>query len=265
MTAIEAFFFGLLQGLTEFLPVSSSAHLKLAKIFFGIQSSEKDVFFDLLCHLGTLFALLFIFRQEIQSILFCNRRKLLHLFAATIPLIPFYFLLKPLRQFASDPHFLGICLLITALILWIGDKIRFSKSPVSSKKKEWSDLLWIGTSQSFALIPGISRSGSTISCAKILGWTPKEAVSFSFLLSIPTIIGGNLLELVKLKDTSLPTLPSLSCCLIGFSTAFFFGLLIGSIAIPFLEKGNLRPFAWYCAAIGLFATLYLNFNFLENL
>ena len=123
MSLIEAFIFGLLQGLTEFLPVSSSAHVKLAKLFFNIESSESSVLFDLVCHLGTLAALLFFLREEIVRIFRSDRRKLLLLFLATLPLIPCYFLLKPLRDFASHPQFLGICLMLTAVILFCGQKL----------------------------------------------------------------------------------------------------------------------------------------------
>src|ERR1700733_3432852 len=113
MSLIEAFIFGLLQGLTEFLPVSSSAHLKLAKLFFNIENTEAQIVFDLICHLGTLIALLYFLRKEILTIVRHDRRKLLFLFLAILPLIPCYFLLKPVREFASQPHFLGPCLVLT--------------------------------------------------------------------------------------------------------------------------------------------------------
>ena len=106
MSLLHAFLFGLLQGLTEFLPVSSSAHLKLAKLLFGIESSETQVIFDLMCHLGTLAAVLYFFRREIYSLFTAERKKLLLLIIATVPLVPFYFLLKPLRDFASAPQYL---------------------------------------------------------------------------------------------------------------------------------------------------------------
>ena len=197
MSLIEAFIFGLLQGLTEFLPVSSSAHIKLAKLFFNIESSESSVLFDLICHVGTLIALLFFLREEIGRIFRTDRRKLLLLFLATLPLVPCYFLLKPVRDFASHPQFLGLCLMLTAAILFFGQKWRPARKQTSNLKREVSDVLWIGAMQSAALIPGISRSASTISCAQVLGWEAKDAVRFSFLLSIPTIIGGNCVELLK--------------------------------------------------------------------
>ena len=254
MSLIEAFIFGLMQGLTEFLPISSSAHVKLAKILFNTESSESQILFDLVCHLGTLIAFLFFLRQEILQIFHRDRRKLLFLFLATLPLIPCYFLLKPLRDIASHPHYLGLCLIFTSLILFLGQKWRVRK------KRSWAkEVLWIGAMQSAALIPGISRSASTISCAKILGWEPKEAVRFSFLLSIPTIIGGNCLELLKIYHHETHAVISLPACIVGLTTSFAIGFLVIRFALSYLEKGNLKPFAWYCLVFGTLVTVYLNF------
>lgn len=258
MSLIEAFIFGLLQGLTEFLPISSSAHVKLAKLFFQVESSESQVIFDLVCHLGTLFALLIYLRQEILQILRFERQKLRLLFLAMLPLIPCYFLLKPLRDFASEPRFLGICLMGTAFILFLGQKWKIRKEDATGKGSA-RDALWIGAMQSAALIPGISRSASTISCAKILGWGPREAVRFSFLLSIPTIIGGNGLELLKIYlSQEHPAPVSLPACFMGLCASFIFGFLIIRFALSFLEKGNLKPFAWYCLCFGAVVTVLMN-------
>lgn len=260
MSLIEAFLFGLLQGLTEFFPVSSSAHLKLAKLFFHLEKSESQVVFDLVCHLGTLFALLHFLRKEIFQIFYTDRRKLFLLFAATLPLIPCYFLLKPLRDIASEPQFLGPCLICTAFILFLGQKIRLQRTSALGGKREIRDVLMIGMMQSAALIPGISRSASTISCAKVLGWEPREAVRFSFLLSIPTIIGGNCLELLKIYLSQEALEPiSLPACGVGFFASLGFGLLVVRFALSYLERGNLRPFAWYCLLFGITAAIYINF------
>lgn len=260
MSLIEAFIFGFLQGITEFLPVSSSAHLKLAKLFFGVEGSEGQVVFDLVCHLGTLAAVIYYLKKEIIEVIHHQRYKLVLLFIALLPLIPGYFLLKPVRDFASQPSLLGICLMITGTILFIGNKVRIPRSLPTTLKREIGDVLWIGAMQSTALIPGISRSASTISCAKALGWTAKEAVRFSFLLSIPTIIGGNCLELLKIS-LAHEKLPHISPTV--YATGFLTSLLIGCIAVRFaiqvLEKGNLKPFAWYCFGLGATVTIYLNF------
>ncbi len=260
MSLLEAFIFGLLQGLTEFLPISSSAHVKLAKLIFNIESSESQVIFDLVCHLGTLFALLIFLREEIGLILRRDRQKLFLLLIAMLPLIPCYFLLKPLRDFASQPQCLGVCLIGTALILFIGQRWKIHRTHEVALKRHIKDALWIGAMQSAALIPGISRSASTISCAKVLGWEAQKAVRFSFLLSIPTIIGGNCLELFKiyLSHESLHPV-SIPACAVGCVTSFIFGFLIIRFALSYLERGNLKPFAWYCLSIGIIVTLLLNF------
>lgn len=257
MSLIEAFIFGLLQGLTEFLPVSSSAHLKLAKLLCDVEISAHQVVFDLVCHLGTLLALLYFLRQEIVHLFRSNRRKLLLLFLATLPLIPCYFLLKPLRDAASQPQYLGICLILTALILFSGRTLNRRRKMPAHPKNQVRDVLWIGAMQSAALIPGISRSASTLSCATALGWEPREAVRFSFLLSIPTVIGGNCLELLKIYLSHEPLDQiSLPACTVGLLTALIVGLFVVRLALSYLEKGNAKPFAWYCLFLGGAVTLY---------
>lgn len=261
MSLLQAFIFGLLQGVTEFLPVSSSAHLKLAKTFFNVDPSESQVIFDLVCHLGTLIALLFFLKDDLFRIFRRDRRQVLLLFVATLPLIPCYFFLKPLRDLASNPQFLGLCLMVTALILYTGQRWKLTRNASPNLRKQMNDVLWIGALQSAALIPGISRSASTISCATVLGWDAKDAVRFSFLLSIPTIIGGNCLELLKLYIShEIPSGVSMPACAIGLITSFIVGFIVIRFALSFLEKGNFKPFAWYCFSLGVFATIYLNWE-----
>jgi len=245
MSWIHALIIGILQGLTEFFPVSSSAHLKLARMIFGI---ESGVLFDLACHLGTLGAALYFLRRDILAL---DRKKIGSLVLATLPLVPAYFLLKSFRVWAAQPQFLGVCFLLTAGLLFLGHSIRLARV------KKSSDALWIGVMQTAALIPGISRSGSTISAAQMLGWDPKEAVRFSFLLSIPTILGGNCIELLKLLfSESEPLTVSFASCLIGFLSSLGVGLIMIKVAIGQLEKGNLKPFAFYCLMMGLLICSY---------
>lgn len=268
MSLFEAFIFGILQGITEFLPISSSAHLKFAKLCMGVPSSEEQVFFDLICHLGTLTALLFYLKKEVSSLFRRNRQKLFFILVATVPLVPCYLLLKPLRDLASHPQFLGLCLIVTAAILWTGQNYRVKRpqlQPVDPAQTpnintmRLGDVLWIGFAQSAALIPGISRSASTISCARSLGWSAKDAVRFSFLLCIPTIIAGNCLELLKIYISGPQSLAlSIPSCTVGFFASLIFGALSIRWAIPFLEKGNLKAFSYYCFCLGIGITLYVN-------
>jgi undecaprenyl-diphosphatase len=257
MSWVQAVILGFLQGVTEFFPVSSSAHLKMARLLFGIENAEGQVLFDLSCHLGTLIAVLLFLKNEIIELFRSERKKLALLCIALFPLIPSYFLLKPLRDFVSRPEYLGICLMATSGILFLGHKYRLRREKNDSMKRQVSDALWIGALQSTALIPGISRSASTISTARFLGWDAPKAVRFSFLLSIPTIVGGNGLELVKmaLSSPTGSTVPYSLCCL-GFFSSCIAGVFVIRRAVSFLERGKLKPFAWYCLIIGSFAYMW---------
>lgn len=256
MSFLESILLGIVQGFTEFLPVSSSAHLKIAKFFLKVQESDMSVLLDLSCHLGTLMALMLFLRRDILDIL-KNKRQMLLFFLALVPLIPCYFLLKPLRDLASSREFLGPCLMGTGLILLAGQSLRMSRSEVKGTTPKIQDVLMIGTLQSAALIPGISRSAATISCARVLGWGAREAVRFSFLLSIPTVIGGNLIELLKATSFSHQKvdLPILSL-FAAFGASFLVGFFVVKKAVQYLEKGNLKPFAWYAFGLGTLVTLY---------
>ena len=250
MSQLIALILGLVQGLTEFFPISSSAHLKLAKML--MHASDIPVMFDLMCHLGSLGALVWFFRADIKRLIIFDRKGLSYFFIALLPLIPLYFLLGPARKFASQPELLGLFLMLTGGILLLGGRIR-----IQCKSSLLRDVLLIGTMQSAALIPGISRSASTISCAQVLGWEPKDAVRFSFLLAIPTILGGNLIEARSLwKQGQIGEVFNLEC-FIGFATAFFVGMLVIRFAIKWLEQGKLKLFAWYCLLVGLIANIYM--------
>lgn len=250
MSYLHAILLGLIQGITEFLPVSSSAHLQLAKLALGL--SEVPLVFDLACHLGTLCALVIFLRKEIYDLLTSNRIKIVYLFLALIPLVPSLLVLGPLRKWVQSPSFLGLFLMGTSLILFLGQTLKIKK-----KRGLFHDALWIGTAQTAALFPGISRSASTISCAHILGWTLPEAIRFSFLLSIPTVLGGNVLEVHHLLKTGQLSLLLNPFCLIGFCVSFGMGLLVVRHAIAFLERGKWSVLAWYCLLLGLSVNLIL--------
>lgn len=247
---LHALLLGIVQGVTEFFPISSSAHLKIVKDFLGVQG--ETVVFDLFCHLGTFLALLFYFRKTIRDLLFRNPRQMIPFIIALLPLVPFYFLLKPVREFLSRPEFLGYCMMGTAAILFFSARFALK----AKKAIDWKDAAWIGTLQGVALIPGISRSAATIGAGLWRGAGADQAVRFSFLLSLPAIAGGTFLELIKAK-TPLATLPiPLTQCLIGFFAAATVGFLTVRFAISLLERGVLRPFAWYCLIAGIVLTLY---------
>jgi undecaprenyl-diphosphatase len=252
MTLIKALILGLIQGLTEFFPVSSSSHLHLIQSFFHIDNSEGFIFFELMCHLGTLVAAMIFFRKDIIHLLFESRADLKVYFVALIPMPFGYLLFKECREWIIANNLLGYFLVGTAVVLLIGQYVRFPKRE-AHPHKWYQDALLIGAMQSCALLPGISRSALTISTARALGWNTSEAVRFSFLLSIPTIVAGNLFQVMKISNLSvLAQSCSISLCLTGFIISCMTGLATIGFAIHYLEKGNLLPFVWYCLC---FATL----------
>lgn len=211
----------------------------------GIPDGEHLLYFDLLCHTGTLLALLLYLRRDVWEVLRDPRKMALY-FLALLPLIPAYFLLKPLRVMASHPSYLGYALMATAALLFVASR----KKEVAPSSKKWKSVLCIGMMQTMALVPGISRSGSTITAARLCGWSWREAARFSFLLAIPTILGGELLETLKGHAGGGV---SLACYAAGFVASFGLGLLAVRFIFWVYETGKVRPFAWYCLGVGLFA------------
>jgi undecaprenyl-diphosphatase len=257
---IEAILLGIIQGITEFFPVSSSGHLKLLKLLFGInEASASHLFFDLICHVGTLIAAVFFLRKEILELFFNQRKRFFKIMIATLPLVPVYFLLKPVREYFSHPIFLGYFLFITGIFLFITSRYEPKQKINSSVNPKIRDVLFIGTMQALALIPGISRSASTISAACWRGWHIKEAVTFSFLLAIPTIIGGSIIESYKAISwhNFALTLP-LSHYFIGFVASFVTGIFSVRVIFALANKKKILPFAMYCCIIGIATILVMH-------
>lgn len=246
MSFFEAIILGIIQGITEFFPVSSSAHLKLVKIFFHIE--DPSVLFDLICHMGTLFALILYFRAQIKEVLF-SKQKCLEYCIALIPLVVIYIAFKPYLSKFSDIRYLGYFFLLTSFLLFLAQK-----TPKNPPAKTYKDLLCIGSMQALALIPGISRSGSTISAARLRGWNMQEAVSFSFLLAIPTILGGFVLETSR-ANISFASLFTLSY-LIAFVCSFIGGLIALRFFFKMIKKGKILIFGWYCLILGIIVIWY---------
>lgn len=242
MTLVQAIILGLVQGLTEFFPVSSSAHLQLTRWLLGVKG---DLYFDLVCHAGTLVALVIYLWRDVWEVL-KDWRKVALYGLALAPLVPAYFLLKPLRVVASEPQYLGYALMATAGLLFAASR----KKEGEYREKKWPHVVCIGVMQSMALIPGISRSGSTIAAARFCGWDWREAAKFSFLLAIPTILGGELLETLK---GGHGTGVSMGCYAGGFLASLALGLVSVRFIFWVYETGKVRPFAWYCLGVGLLA------------
>ena len=251
---------GILQGLTEFLPVSSSGHLVLAQHFLGF-SANSDVLFEVFLHLGTLVSVLVFFRRRIAALLVSlahwksepqaaghrqNRMLLLYLGIATLVTGLVYLAAGDfLESLFARPLIVALMLLITGLIVFIPDLV--PAGHVSAPRLGLPRSALIGLVQGIAIIPGISRSGSTISASLSVGLSRRDASEFSFLLSIPAILGAilfNLKDLAALAGAQLPVY------LAGFAAAFIVGYLVIAVLIKLILKARLRYFSYYCWAVG---------------
>lgn len=260
MSILEAIILGIVQGVTEFLPVSSSGHLKLMQLFLGIENLDQYIIFDLVCHLGTLCAIFLFFSSEIKSMLTTNRKLFFQIVLATLPLFPVVFFLKPIESFYQKPNLIGFFFLFTSFLLYLG--VQYGKRPSAelSESKRLKTSFLIGCFQALAIFPGISRSGATISGARILGWNMQDALKFSFLLAIPAIIGAILVETAKISLTSatLPPIP-LASYLYGLFTSLGVGYASLWIFQKILIQDRLIYFSIYCFTLGTLAIIYFNF------
>lgn len=247
VSLIQAFILGLIQGIAEFFPISSSAHLKFARFLMGIPDSPNWLYFDLACHVGTWLALLIFLRKEVIETLL-DWRKIVLFSIALAPLVPAYFLLKPLL--GSLPN-TGYFLIATSGLLFLG-LLKYKP-----RGRKWTNVLFIGVMQALALLPGISRSGSTIAAARFCGWSWLDGAKFSFLLAIPTILGGEVLESMKLFRGET-TGVELGPCIVGLCTSFAVGLIAVRFVFWFYAREIVKPFAWYCLGIGLYMIRMLN-------
>ncbi len=270
MSVWEAILYGALQGLTEFLPISSSGHLALFENVFGLDMHPSEqLTFNVFLHVGTLSAVLLYYRRDVLKLLtaapllFSGRQKrgrresdlrvLWMLVCATLPLLPFLLIKDRLAELSVYPALVGVCFLANAVLLFIGDE--FGRRDRKIGEMRAKDAVSIGFFQCAALLPGISRSGATVTGALFRGFDRKSAVRFSFLLSIPVIVGAFLTELPEFART-LTADPHLAPYLIGAATAAVTGLL----SIRFLEFisdfATYRGFSLYCALAGMVTLLF---------
>ncbi len=264
MEPIQGIVLGIIQGLTEFLPVSSSGHLVLVQHLFGI--TEPTIFFDVSLHVGTLCAVLIVFRRDIKNILFSiwhaaafvsgknkgwnpqDREGLkltLLIMVGSIPTAMIGLGLKQMEHLFSSVSLVGSMLIITGTVLWL---TRYRKEKgVGVAGFSWTRALGIGIVQGVAVLPGISRSGATIAAGLFLGLDRETAARFSFLLCIPAIIGAELLSAGDLfsGQASLD-----AATLLGTLTAFIVGYGALKILLKIVRQGSFYLFAPYCFAVG---------------
>jgi undecaprenyl-diphosphatase len=255
----EIVLLGIIQGLTEFFPVSSSGHLVLFQNLFGLR--EPQLLADVMLHAGTLLSLLVFLRRELIGLAqslgrFCWRPKenigdpkirlLFFLFLASLPIIFMgYFLHDFIESLFGSLWAVGVALLLT------GGFLLLTKLAREKQKNNMSHPLLIGILQGFALVPGFSRSGLTIGGALLLGWKRKEAAQFSFLLSIPAIVGATLYQLRNIESTS----QSWPLLFVGIIVAAAFGFIALTFLVKVIMKGKFSSFSYYCFFVGLIALL----------
>ena len=268
MTYLHAVLLGLVQGITEFFPISSSGHLSLLQAIFHIE--EADLFFDVLLHFGTLIALIAVYRREVAAILqgglglvgigpdkgkitprnADRRRMAFFIITGTVPIL----LALPLRPVAehvsAHPALVSLMLMVTGGILYLSD--RFSHGTQGLREASaWKTVL-VGVSQAVSVIPGISRSGATISAGMLLGFRRSFALHYSFLLSVPAVLGAVIVSLAGALKTGIQTelLPKYLCGMLASAISGYFSIrLLRYLA----ARGNFGVFAYYCWGAGLVA------------
>jgi undecaprenyl-diphosphatase len=256
MSILESIFLGVVQGLTEFLPVSSSGHLVFFQSKLGL--TEPPIFFDVMLHLGTLLAVVIYFWKDISNIFegigsaIRGKKKnqegvklFFLIILATIPTGLMGILFKDwFESFFSNPRQVGGMLLITGLILWLTRLAKKEGRPLT--RMGWFDAILIGIAQGIAILPGISRSGATISTGLFCGLERELSGKFSFLLSIPAILGATLLEYKKMDIVS-----ELGTVLIGAAVALGVGILALTFLMKIIKIGKLYNFSYYCCGMGI--------------
>lgn len=252
MTLIQSLLLGLLQGATEFLPVSSSGHLAIAQHFIS-GFSQPGLLFDVLLHLGTMLAVVIYFRTDLWRLLrspFTSdrdaRKQLLLLIAGSVPTAIIGLAGKDFAEgLFENMLVVGICLLVTGSLLFVAEKLRARQA--GRTEVNLQDALLAGTLQGIAILPGISRSGSTIAGMLLRGVDGETAARFSFLLALPAVFGAALLSLRDLDALPGGELP---IYLAGAAAAFATGLLAIHFLLAIIRRRRLTLFALYCWLAG---------------
>lgn len=260
MNTLDALILGIIQGLTEFLPVSSSGHLELGKAILGDDSIPKEsLLFTVVLHFATALSTIVVFRKDIFALAkgvlrFEWNEDLKFICKIAISMLPAVvvgvLLEKELEQLFSGNIFLvGCMLIVTAALLFLADKAKNTE-----KKVSFMNAFVIGISQAIAMLPGISRSGATISTSVLLGNDKNKAARFSFLMVIPLIFGKIGKDILS-GDLSLDS-SNFSALSVGFLAAFVAGILACTWMIKLVRNSNLSYFAIYCAIVGVISIVF---------
>ncbi len=263
MSVLEAFFLGLVQGLTEFLPISSSGHLVLAQEWLGVH--VDDITFEVFVHFGTLLAVLIFFKRDVLNMVSAvlgwiknipssgayfkanpEFRMAVFIMIGSVPAAIAGLFFADLYEKAYALPFLVSCMLVVTGVILLGTQWASTKhNSVKSK-----DAIMMGIAQALAIMPGISRSGSTIGVGMFMGLEKYEAARFSFLLSLPAIMGATLMKIAGLLENPL-AFDQVLPIFIGTVTAFASGYLAIRFLLDLIRRGKFSYFAYYCFAVGI--------------
>ncbi len=259
MNSWDAILLGIIQGFTEFLPVSSSGHLELGKAILGdTMVAEESLLFTVVLHFATALSTIVVFRKDIIEIINAllkfqwneETQFIVKIGISMLPAVIIGLLFEEQLEafFGGSVAFVGAMLIVTAVLLWLADRAKNTGKPVTFK-----DSFIIGISQTIAMLPGISRSGATISTSVLLGNDKSKAARFSFLMVVPLIFGKIAKDVLSgdlsSESTNFTTLG------LGFVTAFICGLIACTWMISLVKKSKLRYFSVYCVIVGLIAII----------
>ena len=269
MTYFMSILMGIIQGVAEFLPISSSGHLALFQTFFGMENmEEKYMFFTVLLHFGTLISVCMVYWRDSEDMIsefFLGiaalagrkdtgvapppaRRMVMLIIIATVPLFVMVFLQDAVNQLFSNSIMVSCALLATGFILFFSD--RMARGHKTAKNATVADALIVGCGQALAVIPGLSRSGTTISVGMMRGFDRAFAVRFSFLMSLPAVLGANVLEIKDALASNFP-IEELPMYLVGVAVSAVVGYFAIRLVKSLSDKGKFGKFAYYCWAVGL--------------
>lgn len=262
MESLTALILGIIQGLTEFLPVSSSGHLEIGKTIFGNEwTADESMLMTVVLHFATALSTIFIFRKDVSQLLKAVFKKedksaksfSLFILISMIPAVAVGLIFDDIIEsfFNGKLLLVGAMLLITGLLLFLADKAQKTSKEVGLK-----EAIIIGIAQAIAILPGISRSGATISASVLMGVDREKAARFSFLMVVPVIFGKMAKDILDGAFNKVDG--SLFDYGIGFIAAFLTGLLACTWMIKLVKKSQLKYFSFYCFAVAAL-TLYLNF------
>ena len=272
MTLLSSILLGLIQGVAEFLPISSSGHLAIAEHLLGASGTHPPEFFDVLLHLGTLVAVFVAYWGDIRDMIvefFCGvrdlarhstpvpvppaRRMILLIIVGTLPLFAVLPIKDAVEGLADNMYFVGGALIVTGFLLFASDRVK--KGRKTERSATLLDVFLVGVAQAVATCPGISRSGTTITAGCFAGFERKFAVRYSFLMSIPAILGANILSIKDAMESVIWA--EVPVYMVGVLVSAVVGYACIRLLKMIADKGKFGFFAYYCWAVGAL-TLVLN-------